>query len=94
MSLERTFSVEMTSKAYIKNLLISNESHSRVLVEGNLGKLQEVLLVEGDVLEIIGTNGVLRIDLTESELEEVLKTHRKSNLSSQMGSSTNSIQMR
>ena len=63
-NLEHSFSVEMKSKKHVKNISISDEAHDRVLFEGNLGKLKELSLVEGDVLEFIGANGVLRIGLT------------------------------
>ena len=71
-SLEHAFSIEMKSKQYVKNISISNEAHDRVLFEGNLGKLHVISLVEGDVLELIGTNGVLRINLTKEQLQETI----------------------
>lgn len=71
-SLEHAFSIEMKSKQYVKNISISNEAHDRVLFEGNLGKLLEMSLVEGDVLELIGNNGVLRINLTKEQLQETI----------------------
>jgi len=73
-SLEHVFSIEMKSKRYVKNISISNEAHDRVLFEGNLGKLLNISLVEGDVLELIGVNGVLRINLTKEQLQETIKT--------------------
>jgi len=71
--MEHTFSVEMKSKKYVKNISISDEAHDRVLFEGNLGKLQEMTLTD-DVLEFIGANGVLRVGLTENQLHKALKT--------------------
>ena len=87
-SLEHTFSVEMKSKRYVKNISISDEAHDRVLFEGNLGKLLNMSLVEGDVLEIIGVNGVLRINLTREQLQETIRIASKSSLSSEVGSFT------
>lgn len=72
--LDHVFSVEMKSKRYVKNISISDEAHDRVLFEGSLGKLSLISLVEGDVLEIIGVNGVLRITLTKEQLQETIKT--------------------
>ena len=72
-NLEHSFSVEMKSKKYVKNISISDETHDRVLFEGSLGELLELSLVEGDVLEFIGVNGVLRVGLTEGQLREMLK---------------------
>jgi len=70
--LEHTFSVEIKSKKFVKNISISDESHDCVLFEGNLGELLELSLVE-DVLEFIGANGVLRVGLTEDQLRKALK---------------------
>ena len=72
-NLEHTFSVEIKSKKFVKNISISDESHDRVLFEGNLGELLELSLVE-DVLEFIGANGVLRVGLTEDQLRKALKS--------------------
>ena len=72
-NLEHAFSIEMKSKRYVKNISISDEAHDRVLFEGNLGKLLNMSLVEGDVLELIGVNGVLRIGLTREQLQETIK---------------------
>jgi hypothetical protein len=71
--LEHTFSVEMESKRHVKSISISDEAHDRVLFEGNLGELLELSLVEGDVLEFVGVNGVLRVAVTEEQLRKALK---------------------
>jgi hypothetical protein len=72
-NVEHSFSVEMKSKKNVKSISISDEAHDRVLFEGNLGELLELSLVEGDVLEFIGVNGVLRVTITEGQLRETLK---------------------
>ena len=51
---------------------VSNESHEHVLFEGSLGELEELSMIEGVVLEVRGTNGVLRIDLSEDDLRKML----------------------
>jgi hypothetical protein len=71
--LEHTFSVEMKSKRHVKSISISDEAHDRVLFEGNLGELLELSIAEGDVLEFVGVNGILRIAVTEEELRKVLR---------------------
>jgi hypothetical protein len=43
-----------------------------VLFEGVLGELEDLSMVDGAVLEVRGTNGVLRIDLTVEDLREML----------------------
>lgn len=70
--MEHAFSVELKSKEYVKNMSISDEAHGLVLIEGNLGELLELSIVEGDVLEFTGVNGVLRIDVSVEQLHQVL----------------------
>lgn len=76
--MEHVFSVEMNSKKHVKNISISDETHDCVLFEGNLGKLLEFSVVEGDVLELIGENGVLRLSLTIEQLRQALTTESTS----------------
>jgi hypothetical protein len=74
--MEHAFSIEMNSKKHVKHISVSDEPHDRVLFEGSLGELEEVFMVEGAVLEIKGANGILRIDLSEDELQKIL-AHKK-----------------
>ena len=71
------FSIEMKSKAHVRHISMSDESHDRVFFEGYLGALRELSLIEGTVLEIRGENGVLRIDLPEEELRSVFFKKRE-----------------
>ncbi len=71
--MDRGFTAEISSKRYVKNVSISNEAHDRVLFEGVFGELQEISMVDDKVLEIKGTEGTLRIDVTRQELEGVLE---------------------
>ncbi len=71
-NLEHTFTIELASKEYVQSLSISDQTHDLVLFEGNLGKLLELSLVEGDVLEFVGVNGTLRVSVTMEELEKAL----------------------
>lgn len=69
----RGFTAEISSKRYVKNVSISNEAHDRVLFEGVFGELQEVYMVDDRVLEIKGTEGTLRIDVTKQELARIFE---------------------
>jgi len=71
------FSVEMKSKRHVKHIFISDEAHERVLFEGFLGELEELGIIEGAMLEVRGTNEVLRIDLSEGELQKVLSKKKE-----------------
>jgi hypothetical protein len=87
--LEHTFTVEMRSKSHVKSISISDEAHDRVLFEGNLGELLDLFFAEGDVLELVGVNGILRVDMSEEQLSEAIEAHRRSSLSSEVGSYKN-----
>ena len=83
-----TFSVEMKSKTHVRSISISDETHDRVLFEGDLGRLLEVSLIEGSSLEVVGANGVLRLEIVEDVLRRVLTSPgRELSLSSEVGSS-------
>jgi hypothetical protein len=62
------FSIELKSKEFLRNVMISNRTGETVLIEGFLGELEELSLVEDAMLELRGSNGVLRIDVKENEL--------------------------
>jgi hypothetical protein len=65
---ERGFSVELKSKRNLKNVTLTNGSSDSALVEGSLGELVQAKFVEGVILEVVGKNGILRIDLKEDEI--------------------------
>jgi hypothetical protein len=66
------FSIELHSKSQVERISMSNEKGEGFLIEGFLGELQSLGLVEGEMLEITGSNGILRTDLSESELKKAL----------------------
>ncbi len=65
---ERIFSVELRSKRNLKRMTLTNGSSDSVLVEGTIGELVQARFAEGIILEVIGRNGVLRVDLGEDEV--------------------------
>ena len=70
---KRGFSVEMASKNHVISLIVSDESQGKVLVEGNLGELKALEIVEEIVLQVTGANGTLRVDIEEDEFRRMLK---------------------
>jgi hypothetical protein len=48
-------------------------SGDRLTIEGYLGELTNIELVESIMLEVKGTKGVLRMDITQEELEKVIR---------------------
>ena len=70
----RVFSVELKSKNSLKNVTLVNSSINSVLIEGTIGELVQASFAEGVVLEVVGKNGVLRLDLGE---EDIKKTYEQ-----------------
>jgi len=73
---KHTFSIELKSKEYLKLVAMPNGAKDNVLIEGFLGDLEAVDLVEGAMLEIQGSNGTFKIDLKEEELNKLFKNGR------------------
>ena len=68
----RSFSVEIKSKNYLDKISILDDDQG-VLIEGEYGELCYLSLHEDKLLEIQGTNGVFRIEISRSELAKLLK---------------------
>jgi len=67
---ERFFSVELKSKASLKNVTFTNDGLENVLLEGTLGQLQRATFAEDLILEVVGNKGVLRINLSRIDIKE------------------------
>ena len=68
---EHGFSVEMRSKEYVRRVSVSDNARDAVIFEGFLGEIEEMGIVEGVILEIRGTNGTIRIDISERDLKKI-----------------------
>jgi len=64
---ERVFTVELNSKSDVKNLIVQNGAQ-HIVMEGTIGALKHAQFVEDTVLELTGTRGVLRVDLSREDL--------------------------
>ncbi len=69
---ERMFSIELKSKGDVKN--VSLDGDEKVLIEGSIGSFIRARFLEDIVLEVIGSNGELRLDLSANDLH--LKPHK------------------
>jgi hypothetical protein len=69
---DHAFSIELDSKRYL-SLEQPKDVDGPVLVEGTLGELLSKEFVEGAMLELKGTRGVLRLDITESEWNNLVR---------------------
>jgi hypothetical protein len=71
-NIERDFSIELASNKHLTRFSTSSNS-SGVLIEGTLGKLQHAFFVEPEILEVRGSCGVLRLNLTFNEVKSSAK---------------------
>ncbi len=67
---ERCWTIELNSKASLKNVTMTNGSRDSVLVEGTLGELVRATFADGIILEVVGKKGTLRINLVEGEIKK------------------------
>ena len=70
--MRRSFSIELNSKDYIDKILIFDDDQG-VLLEGEYGDLCYLSLLEDKLLEIQGSKGVLRIEITRNEISKLLE---------------------
>jgi hypothetical protein len=69
---EHTFSIEMKTKSDLKNVSISDKSAEPVLIQGELRILDEIRFQEEITLEIRGSKGTLRLDISKEEFNTLL----------------------
>ena len=67
---EHSFSIELKSEQCVRRMSFLDEEKGTVFFEGFLGELRNVAMVEGVMLEIEGKNGVLKLDITQKEMEK------------------------
>lgn len=65
--MDRFFSIQMNSKKDLDKVMINDDKHG-ILIEGDLGNLSEISLIEEKLLEIQFKKGVLRLEINRSEL--------------------------
>lgn len=66
---ERSFSIDLRSKVDLKNVTLNENLQENALIEGTIGKLEHAGFVDDMILEVLGTKGVLRIDISENEIK-------------------------
>lgn len=65
---ERSFSIELRPFVNLHRINLDNGFREHALIEGTIGELEHAEFVDDMVLEILGSKGVLRIDLSEHEV--------------------------
>lgn len=68
---KRMFMIELESKDDVKN--ISMDRDSKNVIEGTLGSLESAHFIDDIVLEVVGSKGVLRVDLAASDIRPTPK---------------------
>jgi hypothetical protein len=73
-----SFSLELYSRDHIKRLSLPDGSRDSFVVEGTLGGLDDLEMVEDILLEVNGVTGKIRIDITRKDLEMALSRVKRS----------------
>lgn len=74
---DRSFSVELNTRANLKNIRMANGSPEPVLIEGTIGALHHARFLEGVIFEVVGSCGAIRIDLQREEIRSINTPLRK-----------------
>ena len=74
---ERMFTIELRSKKDLKSASLDDDE--KVLIEGSIGTLIRAQFLEDLVLEVIGTNGELRMELAMGDLEHSVESEGSKN---------------
>lgn len=70
---EHTFSIELRSRDPLSHVYLPDRGSEGIVVHGELGEINEVVFVEGATLELIGSKGSIRVDVSRDEFEEHLR---------------------
>jgi len=63
----------MKSEKNVQKMSFIDNEDNHVFFEGSLGKLTNIFMVEGMMLQIEGVNGTLRMDISKEELQNCFK---------------------
>ncbi len=69
---QKGFSIQLVSKNYLDVVSIS-EKADKVLIEGRLGELKEINFIDNMVLVATYSMGVLRLDITLSDIQSLIE---------------------
>ena len=65
--IENDFSIELSSNRNLTRISASNDANG-VLIEGTLGRLHHASFIDDIILEVQGSNGILRLNLRKEDL--------------------------
>jgi hypothetical protein len=72
MQLGRYFSIQMNSKMNLDKIIVNN-SHTGILIEGDLGDLLDISVLEDKLLEAQFSHGVLRVEISFPDLNHLIR---------------------
>lgn len=67
--------MELDTRSNVRDIALPYGSQ-RVVIEGTIGSLSRAAFVEDGVLELTGSSGVLRVDLSKEDLAKGIKRPR------------------
>jgi len=70
---EHSFSIELKSEKNVQKMSFAHKEDNHIFFEGSLGKLTNIFMVEGMMLQIEGINGTLRMDISKEELQNCFR---------------------
>ena len=73
---ECSFSVVLASRSNLIGLVLNGERGKGVTLNGSLGEIIDIEFLDASVMVITGKNGVIRLDLTQNTLQNMLKERR------------------
>lgn len=77
--MENSFSIQMKNSKSVSGIALSR-SKKGFFLEGELGIIEDIELIEEKVLTITGKNGTIRIDINKEELIKALNPIIKNRL--------------
>ena len=66
--------MELDSGSDLKKVSVPNGAQ-RLLMEGTIGTLKRVEFIEDSVLELAGSTGTIRIDLSREDIVKLAQSH-------------------
>jgi hypothetical protein len=72
---KRVFTIELNSRSSLNDVIMPG-GPQRVVIEGTIGILRQARFVDEAVLELLGSEGVLRVDLTNEDLTKGAQNRR------------------
>ena len=75
--IQKGFSLQLISKHNLDVVSIS-EKADKVLIEGRLGELEKIDFIDGSVLVATYSMGVLRLDITLSDVQFLVEKEKES----------------